>query len=181
MIPAQIRKLTFIIVLLFIFGSCQEEALVEDQEDLIDQDLISATELVDEYINASGARSDAMRSIIILRYEKGKLLYASSKNDFESYEELQEESVTAIVEPGEYVFWYSGQGVSDLDGVEFDKESQQLLTNYPEEVDAELLWVVRIPDQYEDANKSLKYDVIYDFEGNPGPAIRLDPKLQIEN
>lgn len=161
--------------------ACQEEQITDTKSIGSDKDILAANELVNAYLSKSGARTDAKKSIIILRYEEGKLVYATSENNYASYEDLKEESITAIVEPGEYVFWYSGEGVSELDGVEFDKESQSVLGNYPEEINATLLWAVVMPDQFDATNNFLKYDVIYDYEGNTGPIIRLDPKLQLGN
>ncbi len=180
------RQLLLFASVIFISISCHDNTLEEDLE-LVDRDMIAATKLVEEYLSVTKGRGNAEASITVLKYQNGKLLFLSNTDDNFGYTELNEESVTATVESGDYVFWFSGGGVSDLDGIEFDEESQRKLMDSPSEVFSNKLWVIEIEeeesddDDDEDDDRFLKYDIIYQFKGNNGPPIRLDPKIKIQD
>lgn len=176
----QLVQLTLIISFFVLIVSCQEENDVVEivQED---QDVLAAIKLADEYLSKEKARFGDQKSIVVLKYKDDQLLYATTRDNYKSYQVLEEQSVTALAKPGEYVFWYSGGGVTDLEGIEFDATSQAFLDNLPDEINADKMWVIRVPETYDTSNEYLKYDIVYDFEGNTGAPIRLDPKLQIGN
>ncbi|MDH5610807.1 MAG: hypothetical protein OEY56_15125 [Cyclobacteriaceae bacterium] len=160
--------------------ACQED-VANEELDLIDKDMVQATELADSYLASSQARRKSDKSITILKYMDGKLWFATNTDKKRGYQEVTEETVTAYVNPGEHVFWFSGGGVSDLEGIEFDAASQYQLVNSPEEINPDKMWVIMIPEDREiDADGFLKYDIIYQIQGNEGePPIRLDPKLKV--
>ena len=173
------KQLLLLFALLIISIACQEESLVQKEE--IDEDMLLATQLADEYLNKTNARTESESSITVLKYENGKLLYNTNTDTIEDYQEITEETVTAFVTNGEHVFWYSGGGVSDLDGIEFDPSSQEQLSSMPEECNPDQMWVISIPeDRKVNTEGYLKYDIIYQFEGHDGNPIRLDPKIKID-
>ena len=161
-----------------LFISCQEEH-VSEEIDLLDVDMIAATKLADEYMNASRARYNSERSITVVRFENGKLIFGTNTDDYKGYQEVSEESITATVEPGEYIFWYSGGGLSELDQIEFDEDSQLRLVESPEEINDDKMWVISIPEDFDEEDGMLKYDIVYQYKGNDGPPIRLDPKIKV--
>ena len=182
-LPSKPLLLFFIFSIIF---ACQEDSLNEEinltvlELDQADADMIAASNLANEYLSSSSARESKEKSITILRFKKGKLFFNTNTDNIQGYHEVTEATVTAIVAPGEYLFWYSGSGISDLDGIEFDAASQQQLSNYPEEINSDKMWVIAVPENVSD-NTILKYDIIYQFKGNSGSAIRLDPKIKINN
>jgi len=163
---------------LLLFVSCQEDA-VENEIDLSDEDMIAAIQLADEYLSASKGRANSEKAVTVLKFIKDKLFYATTTDGVTSYTEVTQETITASSVPGGYVFWYSGGGVSDLAGIEFDKESQLKLVEAPEEIKADKMWVISIPEEFDEEEGMLKYDIIYNFKGNNGLPIRLDPKIKI--
>ncbi|MEP5612575.1 MAG: hypothetical protein ABJP45_10015 [Cyclobacteriaceae bacterium] len=172
------KQLLLVFTFFLLFGSCKEKLITEDI-DLEDQDMIAATQLADEYLNASKGRQGAEKSVTVLKFKNDKLYYATTTDDVTSYTEVGMETITASAKPGEYVFWYSGGGVSDLDGIEFDESSQLKLVDAPEEINADKMWVIAIPEDFDEEDGMLKYDIVYNFKGNDGPPIRLDPKIKI--
>ncbi|MEP1096402.1 MAG: hypothetical protein ABJG78_14895 [Cyclobacteriaceae bacterium] len=163
---------------LLLFGSCKEEHISEEI-DLVDEDMIAATKLADEYLNASKGRQGSEKAVTVLKFKDDKLYYATTADDVTSYTEVNEETITASAKPGGYVFWYCGGGLSDLDGIEFDESSQLKLVDAPEEINADKMWVIAIPEDFDEEDGMLKYDIVYNFKGNDGPPIRLDPKIKI--
>ncbi|MEQ9403887.1 MAG: hypothetical protein RIM99_09895 [Cyclobacteriaceae bacterium] len=174
--PFGLRHLLFAFSLVVLVISCQEDSTNEEIT-LTDEDMIAATRLAEDYLSING-RGDYEKAITVLKYKDDKLYYATNTDDIDGYQEVTEQTVTAIVEPGEHVFWYSGGGVTDLDGIEFDPFSQGQLVNEPEEINADKMWVIAVPEDLEDEDL-YKYDIIYQFKGNDGAPIRLDPKIKI--
>lgn len=177
-------KFALLFALIFTSFSCQE-SLVNEDIDLLDKDMTTAIQLADEYLKATNAREGSGKCVTVLKYQDGKLLYASNTDSNGGYEEVNEETVTASVTEGEYVFWFSGGGLTDLDGIEFDSLSQDELNELPEEINPDKMWVISIPEdaaliETNDENISyLKYDILYQHTDNDGEVIRLDPKIQV--
>ena len=174
------KPLVILTLLLFIAFACQDEPM-EDPVPEFDQDMAAAVLLVDDYLNSYGGRtaSNTEVSITVFKYVEGKLLYRTYLDGTEVYEEVTEETVTATAEPGELLFWCSGKGVTDLDGIDFDPQSEAYLQDNPDEIFYNKLWVVQVPEDIDPNAEYLKYDIVYDYEGNPGPIIRLDPKIKL--
>ena len=172
------KQLLLIFTFLLLIVACQEDP-VNEEMDLADEDMIAATKLAEDYLNSPRGHHNTETSITVLKFIDGKLFYDTNTDYYWGYREVTEETVTAYVEPGEHVFWYSGGGVSDLDGIEFDAASQQQLDDSPEEINEDMMWVIMIPENIGN-NVDLKYDIIYQFNGNNGPPIRLDPKIKVQ-
>ncbi len=174
-----LKHLPFFLAFLFVFISCQEDP-IQQEIDPLDEDMILATELAEEYLNSLTGRSNSDKSITVLKYKDGKLLYYTNTDGGGGYKEVTEETVTATVHPGEYVFWFSGGGVTDLDGIDFEDASQ-----IPDEINPDMMWVIEVPDEYEieddgeEDSYYFKYDIVYQYKGNEGTPIRLDPKLKV--
>lgn len=169
-----------ILVLPLIIFSCQEDELI-DSTDQLDQDMAAASDMAANYLGSKGGRAeDAERSITVLRFVKGKLFFDTNTDDYEGYQEIEETSVTAYAEPGEYVFWYSGDGVTDLEEIDFDETAEDFLESLPDEIDPDRMWVMQVPLNSQKSVEFLKYDIVYETENSQFP-IRLDPKIQIEN
>ena len=64
-----IRQLAFVFILFLL--ACQEDELIENQP--IDEDLIAATQLADEYFNIKGRTGSTERAITILKYKDGNI------------------------------------------------------------------------------------------------------------
>ena len=103
-------------------------------------------------------------------------MFSTKDDDIRGYDGVDEQTVTAEVEPGDLVFWYRGGGLSDLDGLEFEEPSSD-----PDEINDDLMWVMEVPEieLEDDEVVFLKYDILYTYRGYSGPAIRLDPKLKV--
>ncbi|WP_425393079.1 hypothetical protein [Ekhidna sp.] len=174
-----VLRLFFAFTLLLVAIACQEDSYLEEEILDTDEDMIAAIQLADDYLNSiRGRDANAEKSITVLKYHKGKLFFATNTDEIKGYQELTETSVTAIVEPGEYLFWYSGGGVTDLDGIEFDPNSQEDFDEFPEEINEDKMWKIQVPD---DGNLSMyKYDILYQYKGTESP-IRLDPKIRVKN
>lgn len=171
------RQLAFIFVL--VLFACQEDSLVEDFE-RIDEDMIAATFLADGYFNDIRANtSTSDRAITVLRYENGQILFNTNTDNVAEYQVVEETTITAYVEPGEFVFWYRGNGINDLEGVDFDPQAQSYLGQNPDEYQPDLMWVLKVPDNYDPNHDELKYDIVYESEDNQGVIIRLDPKIGV--
>ncbi|MEP1034557.1 hypothetical protein [Ekhidna sp.] len=172
-----IKQLALIIILLL--TSCQEDKILENPEPF-DEDMSAATLIADEYFNDLGGRSDKYeRAITILKYKDGQIYYNTNTDDIEGYQVVTETTVTAYVEPGEYVFWYRGGGLDDLEEVDFDEDAEAYLDQLPEEYKADSMWVLQIPTEYDSTHSELKYDIVYESKDNEGVVIRLDPKITI--
>lgn len=168
----------FLVLLAFVVISCQED--VFKTPDSIDEDMITATSLAEEYLtNTRGRFEDSERSITVLKYQDGKLLFSTNTDDVRGYQEVVETSITAIVEPGEFIFWFSGGGLKEVEAIEFDGASQEILEDLPNDFVPEKMWVVQVPDSVQAGEVSLKYDIVYEPRG--GIQVRLDPKIQIQN
>ncbi|WP_424963059.1 hypothetical protein [Ekhidna sp.] len=169
----KVRQLALIFSLLFI--ACQEDSIVESDE--LDQDMIAASELADEYLKSEKGRfEDSDKSITVLKYTDGKLMFDTNTDDFKGYQEVEETSVTAVVEPGDYIFWFAGIGLSEVDEIDFDEPSQEILGDLPVDFIPQKMWIIRIPPNT--TQNSLKYDIVYVPEGS-NTSIRLDPKIKV--
>ncbi len=152
--------------------------------------MIAAEKLVDEYFEQlavehpearRGRDWGSDRAITVLRYSKGKLYFATNTDQVRGYREVNEETVTAFVDPGEYIFWYCGGGLSELVEIEFDQPSQAILVDFPEEIKVNKLWAVTVVPDDDMSGEQLKYDIIYQIRKNRGgDPIRLDPKIEIK-
>ncbi len=171
------RHLVIVFVLVLI--ACQEDTLMEDVE-RIDEDMIAATFLADGYFKDIRANtSTSNRAITVLRYENGQILFNTNTDDVAEYQVVGETTITAYVEPGETVFWYRGTGINDLEGVDFDPHAEAYLGQGPDEYQPDLMWVLKVPDNYDPNHDQLKYDIVYESEDNQGVIIRLDPKIGV--
>ncbi|NQZ75020.1 MAG: hypothetical protein HRT61_02765 [Ekhidna sp.] len=184
--------------------ACQEQELTQ-QTDVIDQDLTEASSLVDDFLKKEGGRRNQSYSITVFKYMDGEVYFDTNRDDYEGYQVLGEESITAVVDYGEWIFWYSGSGMSELDGVEFDAMAEKFLRVFPEEINFGRLWLLRVPtreevaanqeedydteegdetddeeDSYDDKEVLLKYDILYQYDGYTGESIRLDPKIRVK-
>ncbi len=160
------------------FFSCHESASPEVSTD--DKDMIAATELANTVVDSDEARKGRARSVTVLKYSRGKLLFATNTDDEGGYQEVTEQTITAFLEAGEQHFWYAGSGITDLVAIELDAASQSSITCSPEEVISGQLWRIAIPTTIS-SEVELKYDIVYQFRGNAGAPIRLDPKLKVED
>jgi len=144
--------------------------------------MVIATEMAEDYLNSKGGRApESEKSITVLKYKDGKLLYHTNRDDNKGYEEVTETTVTAYASPGEYVFWFSGGGVSDLDEIDFDEVSDELIGELLEEVNPDHMWVVQVPEDLDPEVEHFKYDIVYKYKnkGAESPLIRLDPKIRV--
>ncbi len=174
-----IKVRSLIVLLATYLLSCQEHK--ETTGDLIDYDMDIAILLANEHqISENGREDSDGRAITVFRYSEGIVYFDTNTDDHEGYQALKETSVTAIVHPGEYIYWYSGGGITDLEDVEFDSDSESYLEDLPEEFKPDRMWVIKIPKNYDLTHEHLKYDIVYESEDNEG-YIRLDPKIQIKN
>lgn len=171
----RIKQLALISV--FFLIACQEDSLVEEI-DPVDEDMIAATLLADDYYNESGGRIEKGEpSITVLKYQDGNIYFNTNTDDVDEYQLVTETTVTAYVEPGEFIFWYRGEGLDDLEAVDFDEDAKAYLEQLPDEYQHDLMWVLKMPDSYDPDHKELKYDIVYESTENPGEIIRLDPKI----
>lgn len=158
--------------------ACQDNTLSEDI-DLVDEDMVAATELAEAYVGSTRGSLATDLSVTVLKFQDGKLLFGTDSDIFNGYEEITEETITATVEPGELIFWFCGGGLSDLDGIEFDETSMLQLVDAPSEIYDGKMWVLTIPEDSIGEDGILKYDIVYQYKGNSGPPIRLDPKIKV--
>lgn len=182
-LPHELRLTLLLVVILLVGYACQDTILSEDE--LVDEDMIAATEMVDDLSAAvienegwseNERRSWTRTSITVLRYQDGILLYNTNKDDVSGYQPVTEETVTAMIEPGEIVFWYKGGGLAELNDIEFDELSEVQLNNLPYCILEDRLWYVRIPENV--SSDELKYDILYTSSGS-NDVVRLDPKIEI--
>ncbi|MEO9872781.1 hypothetical protein [Ekhidna sp.] len=174
------KLLVLAITFSFITFACQEGNLAEDELDQLDEDMLAAVEFADDYLTSTNGRINSVeKSVTVFKYENGQLLFKTAGDTTAGYKPVTEETVTAEAEPGDYLFWYSGGGVTDLEGIDFDAASEAALHDLPDEINPDKMWVIQVPEDIEEGTEYLKYDIVYDFEGNAGPIIRLDPKITI--
>ena len=170
----KVRQLALIFSLLFI--ACQEDSVIESNE--LDEDMLAASELAEDYLKSEKGRfEDSDKSITVLKYSGGKLMFDTNTDDYKGYQEVEETSVTAIVEPGDYIFWFAGFGLSEVDDIDFDEPSEEILGDLPVDFIPQKMWVIRIPPGTTD--KTLKYDIVYTTSYNKDLPIRLDPKITV--
>ncbi len=173
------RKYLLATLSLLVLFACQEDSFNKEDETLIDEDMDVAILLADEHqISENGRKDSKGMAITVFRYFKGVVYFDTNTDDYRGYQVLEETSVTAIVQPGEYIYWYSGGGITDLEDIEFDSESESYLEELPEEFKPNRMWVLEVPESYDLAQDYLKYDIVYESRDNEG-YIRLDPKIQV--
>ncbi|WP_462252911.1 hypothetical protein [Ekhidna sp.] len=170
-----IRQLAFVFILFLL--ACQEDELIENQP--IDEDLIAASQLADEYFNIKGRTGSTERAITVLKYVDGNIYFNTNTDDVDGYQIVTETTVTAYVEPGEFVFWYRGGGLDDLEDVDFDENAEAYLNQLPEEFKEDQMFVLQVPETYDPNNDELKYDIVYESKENKGVVVRLDPKIGV--
>ena len=176
----QITKLLFGLIIIFVL-SCQEETSVSQLR--VDQNDVAAAEaLVSEFLEENGLKEDAEArglnayALTVLACDNDNLYYYTAPSGMQGYELLDEETVTASVHGGGYIFWYGAQGIKFLTGIEFDENSQSILENFPDAWKNSRLWYVQIPEVNDEI---LKYDIIYQTNKGNGP-VRLDPKIRVQ-
>ncbi len=181
----------YLLLLVFFTLACQEEDIPNE----IDEDMAIATASVDDYLqqmvgyNDTGSTSrvlkdsidDINHSITVLKFNRGKLVYNTNTDDLSGYNEVGEMTVTAYVNPGEYIFWFAGDGIYLLDDIDFDYRAVKFLGDLPEYLLKYKMWVVKVPNDYDPNHDVLKYDIVYETRENAGVKVRLDPKIQIKN
>ncbi|GAB4233619.1 MAG: hypothetical protein Tsb0034_06920 [Ekhidna sp.] len=173
------------IALLVVFFSvivfaCQEEEMTAEIP--FDEDMELALELADDYLTKKGGRaSKSEKSITVLKFKDGVLLYDTNRDTVKHYQEVTEMTVTAHAKPGEYVFWFAGGGVSDLQEIDFDDVSDEILKELLEEINADHMWVVQVPEDLDHSIEYFKYDIVYQYKAKntKSPYIRLDPKIRV--
>jgi len=171
-----IPSFLIVVISFFLFNSCQHQEINKNNEP--EQDMLKASAMAEDYLKNTNARTRGHEIVVtVLAYSDGKLYYATNKDNIRGYQEVTEETVTAIVEPGAYVFWFAGYGITYLDAIEFDEQSQSNLDN-SSQVSLGVMWTVSIPEDNVDA-EYLKYDIVYQYRGNQGAPVRLDPKLRV--
>ncbi len=180
-----------VLFLTFAFLSCQDSDIPSSSVDEIDQDMELATQLADDYIksmlelqytNSSSSRQpdniDKIdKSITVLKYKNGQLVYNTNTDTIRGYQSVGETTITAWAEPGEYIFWFAGGGVTSLDSIDFDNESLEFLDELPMEIRNYHSWVLQIPEDFDTERDYLKYDIVYQTKESAGVSIRLDPKI----
>lgn len=175
--PLRIKHLALIFSLFLI--ACQEDSLIEDPT-LIDEDLAAATLLADEYFNEfKGRTNGSERAITILKYKDGQIYFNTNTDDVDGYQVVTETTVTAYVEPGEFVFWYRGGGLDDLEEVDFDEDAEAYLDQLPDEYKEDQMFVLQMPHESDSSTIELKYDIVYESKDEPGVVVRLDPKVVV--
>ena len=168
----RVRQLA--LVSIFLFVACQDEVINKSQ---VDEDMIAAVSLAEDYLQTvKGRFEDSDKAITVLKYKDGKLLFDTNTDDFKGYQEVVETSVTAIVDPGDYIFWFAGGGLSEVDSIDFDEASEAYLDDLPEDFVPHKMWVIRVPLSCE--QQMLKYDIVYVAREN-GIRVRLDPKITV--
>lgn len=173
----KIKQLAFICV--FFLIACQEDSLTEETTPM-DEDLEAAMQIADEYFSEKGGRTGSTeRSITILKYKDGQIYYNTNTDDIDDYQIVTETTITAYVKPGEYVFWYRGGGLDDLEDVDFDEEAEEYLNELPEEYKTDSMWVLKVPSDFDPEHDELKYDIVYESKEDKGVVVRLDPKIKI--
>ena len=190
--PNQLIALLFIGAALLVTNSCQEDTVLQEQPE-VDDDMATAIQLIDiEFPDLLGSDNDrrtkwkdSKRCITVLKYQKGKkgnpgqLMFDTNRDNYEGFQPIDELTVTAVAEPGEYVFWYRGGGLKYLKGIEFEPASEAMLDDLPSDFREDRIWYVQMPELIPDGTE-LKYDILYQLKKS-NEIIRLDPKLRAIN
>ncbi|MEQ9468731.1 MAG: hypothetical protein RLN88_15080 [Ekhidna sp.] len=167
----------FALIIIFILIACREDSM-ESPDDGIDHDMIAATDLAEEYLQSKGGRfGKSDKAITVLKYKDGALLFDTNTDDHEGYQVVEETSITANVDPGDYIFWFAGGGLSEVDEIDFDGEAQEILGTLPVDFVPQKMWIIRVPSDL-DQPSMLKYDIVY-VPRETGIQIRLDPKISV--
>lgn len=158
--------------------ACQDD--IPGEQELTDEDMEAAILLADEHFQSESGRSyNANKIVTVIKFKDNQLFYKTSKSGVESYELLEETSVTAFAKPGDFIYWYSGGGVTDLEEIDFDDDDEDYLDDLPEEINMDRMFVLRVPLNYNTNHAFLKYDIVYESKNNRGMYIRLDPKIGV--
>ncbi len=196
---SKIPRLLVSISALLLFYSCQENSESLDLDSLnpkVDYEMIQALNLADAYLESitskNGRTGSTDRSVTNLKYHNDNLVYKTNEIT-NGYDQIGEQTVSAFVIPGEYIFWHTGGGITDIVGIEFDSYSMQFLESEPIRTSSQL-WMVKIKSLEEDYDDDederdenddededihLKYDIIYKTKESGNTPIRLDPKIKI--
>lgn len=174
---SRIWQIAILPLLLF---ACQDDVTLSE-EDTTDPDMEAAIHLADEHFqSASGRMSGSKKIVIVVKYRNGEIFYKSTSAGVYYYVPMEETSITAIAKPGDYIYWYRGGGLKDLEEIDIDDQDEvYLLDEEPEEINYDLMWALRIPLSYDISHEHLKYDVVYESRLNSGVYIRLDPKIKV--
>ena len=172
------KPLSLSILFLVVFISCKED---EAAAETIDQDMEMAIDLANQFLNSESGRGSAEKAITVLKFKDGKLLFDTNTDTTTGYQEVVETTITATACPGEYIFWFSGGGVSDLEEIDFDQAAEDFLGDIPNEINADLMWVVQVPEEVDTTVTHLKYDIVYQYKDRDEKSdyIRLDPKIRV--
>lgn len=179
-----------VLAMMILFVSCQESSdIVVVEQEIIQEEFDAAIQEVEIYLDEvkqnapeeSRTNGKYDYSITLLRYDNNteKLLYNTWDDDQKEYVEVTEEEITATVEPGCYVFTFSGKGLKALNAIEYDEPSRSILgsnSNYA--IIPNRLWLTVIPENTP-TSVELKYDIIYDARNDGEGPIRLDPKVKV--
>tara|TARA_B100001245_G_C22794815_1_gene383275 strand:- start:225 stop:848 length:624 start_codon:yes stop_codon:yes gene_type:complete len=191
----QTRKFQLLVLSVFaLFLSCRENEVPGANIEELDNDMEVAKNMVDLYLTSrvqegsersgrsAGDKIDKIdKSITVLKFKDGKLMYKTNTDTITGYLEVVETTVTAYVKPGELIFWFAGGGVTSLDSIDFDAQSVDFLDELPYELRDYDLWVVQVPEEYDTEHSMLKYDIVYKTKESAEFSIRLDPKVQVVN
>lgn len=171
------------LISIFLLIACQEDSIVEDPIDVVDEDMLAATDLADEYLTSLGGRAaQAERSITVLKYRDNTLLFDTNRDTIKGYQEVTETTVTAHASPGEYIFWFAGGGVADLEEIDLEPLADSLFGDFLDEINADHMWVVQVPTDVDSTTTEIKYDIVYQFKDRNeySDYIRLDPKIKLQ-
>ena len=153
---------------------CQDSDIAP--ENIADPAMEAAIHKATDYLATSRSTATDL-DVTVIRYKAEELLYKTNTIKGK-YQPIDEETVTAVTTINGYVFWFKASGVKELNEIELDEASEELLgEREPFEVLDGLLWALYIPQDKDLLGKTLKYDIVYEL--NSGETIRLDPKLQI--
>lgn len=172
-----LRLKHFAFLFSFLLLACEDTdlATIEEQGD---PDMEEAWALVDDYFQSANV-SSTDTDVTVLKYND-ELQYKTN-TIIGTYEPIDEQTITAMSEPGGWVFWYAGGGVKELISIEMNPASQAILgEHYPHSIVWGQQWGLWIP-WWIDSNvvNELKYDIVYKTWDDE--VVRLDPKIQIKN
>ena len=166
-----------IILFIFVLAACQDNNIEEIQVEEIDQDMINALNIADEYLSARGARTqNSDKAVTVIKFQADLIYKTNTVNG--SYQPINEETVTAMTQSGDYVFWHPAGQVEELIDIDFDEESEEILGDHlPFQLSNGKAWALYVPTLDNDSDVYLKYDIVYKLKS--GEVVRLDPKLKI--
>ncbi|MEM7297347.1 MAG: hypothetical protein AAF391_03675 [Bacteroidota bacterium] len=179
--PLHFKQLSLVII--FLFVACQDDSINIEPIEELDEDMLAATDLADDYLTSLGGRAaKAERSITVLKFKNGQLLYDTNRDTISGYHEVEETTITAYATPGEYIFWFAGGGVADLEEIDFDPAGDSVVGDFLDEINADHMWVVQVPNDVDPGVTEIKYDIVYQYNDGDSYSdyIRLDPKIRLD-